>query len=40
MELLNHDQTGQDTRRLQAGQEELVERIARAIQTDGVIQPL
>lgn len=36
----NHDQAGQDMRRLQAGQMELVERIARAVQQDGVIQPL
>lgn len=40
MSVLNHQQTEQDERRLQAGREELVERIAYFMSEDGVNQPL
>jgi AraC-like DNA-binding protein len=40
MEPSNHEQPGQDTRRLQAGQQELVARIGRALPEDGLIEPL
>lgn len=36
----DHDQAGQETRRLQAAQQELVARIGGAVQEDGVIEPL
>ena len=40
MEPSNYNQPGQETRRLQAGQQELVTRIGRALPQDGVIEPL
>lgn len=40
MEMINRRQTEREAQRIQANREELVERIARAIRTDGVAQPL
>lgn len=40
MKVLNHQQTEREAQRLQDNREELVERIARVIREDGVIQPL
>lgn len=40
MEPRNHEQPGQEMRRLQAGQQELVARISRALPEDGVTEPL
>ena len=40
MDGINHQQAEREAQRMQANREELVERIARAIREDGVIQPL
>ena len=40
MDAINHQQAQRDGQRLQAYRDELVERIARAVREDGVIQPL
>ncbi len=37
---INHQQTERESQRMQANREELVERIARVLPEDGVIQPL
>jgi len=40
MDVINHQQIERDAQQMQANREELVERIARAIPEDGVIEPL
>ncbi len=40
MDMSNHQQTEREAQRIQANREELVERIARAMPEDGLIQPL
>jgi AraC-like DNA-binding protein len=40
MDAMRYDQSERELQRLQASREELVERIARTIREDGVIQPL
>jgi AraC-like DNA-binding protein len=40
MDMSNHQQTEREAQRIQADRDELVERIARAIPENGVIQPL
>ena len=39
MESMNHPQSEREVRRAQAGSEELVERIARAVREDGTVEP-
>src|SRR5262245_12380807 len=40
MDAINHQQAEREAQRMQANRDELVERIARAIREDGVIEPL
>ena len=40
MDVINHHQAEHEAQRMQANREELVERIARAVQEDGNIEPL
>jgi AraC-like DNA-binding protein len=40
MDVMNHQQAEREAQQMQVNREELVERIARAIREDGVIQPL
>jgi len=40
MDVINHQQIERDAQQMKANREELVERIARAIPEDGVIEPL
>jgi AraC-like DNA-binding protein len=40
VELLNHQERDREARRTLANQEELVERIARTIREDGIVEPL
>ena len=39
MDLMNHPGSEHEADRAQAGREELVERIARAIRADGTVEP-
>src|SRR3712207_8656790 len=38
MDLMNHPQTEREVRKAQAGREELVERVARAVGADGAVE--
>ena len=40
MDVMNHEQAEREAQRMQADREELVERIARAIREDGILEPL
>jgi len=40
MDMMNHKQAEREAQRMQANREELVEGIARAVPTDGTVQPL
>jgi AraC-like DNA-binding protein len=40
MNVMNHQQVEREVQRMQANREELIERIERAISTDGTVQPL
>ena len=40
METINHPQAAREAQRAQVNRDELVERIARAVPRDGMVEPL